>query len=374
MTSNLTSYLVIGGCGFLGHHIVSQLLETHTVRVSVLDLRTDRNRFPKVQYFDADLTSSSDVSSVLQKVKPQVIIHTASPTAITSNKPLFERVNVQGTKNLLQCAGDIGTVKAFVFTSSASVIHDSVSDLVDADESYPVLRIPVQREFYSHTKGIADDLVLTANRKNGSMLTCALRPAGIFGEGDVQMLPGLLNAYYTGKNNWQLGDNKNYFDTTYVGNVAHAHLLAAKALLQTHAMPIQPLDHERVDGEAFFITNDSPQPFWDFARMVWRAAGWKGSPRDAWIIPKGLGLVIATLIEWIFWIIFFGQRVPQFRKQAVQYSCMYRTYNINKAKKRLGYKPIMSVSEGVARGVKWYEEEQKKKSLAEKATSEKKSL
>ena len=366
MASNLVSYLVIGGCGFLGHHIVSQLLETHTVQVSVLDLRTNRNRFPGVQYFDADITSSSETLSILQKVKPQVIIHTASPAAITYNKPLFDRVNVQGTKNLLQCAGEIGTVKAFVFTSSASVIHDSVSDLVYADESYPVLRIPEQREYYSFTKGIADDMVLAANRKHGNMLTCAIRPAGIFGEGDVQFLPPVLNAYYTGKNNWQLGDNKNYFDTTYVGNAAHAHLLAAKALLQTHAMPIQPLDHERVDGEPFFVTNDEPLLFWDFARMIWRAAGWKGSAKDAWIIPKGPGLILATLIEWIFWILFFGQREPQFKKKAVQYSCMNRTYNIDKAKKRLGYKPMVSVSDGVARGVKWIEEEKRKSDISEK--------
>ena len=366
MASNLNSYLVVGGCGFLGHHIVSQLLETHTVQVSVLDLRTDRNRFPGVKYFDANLTSREEVSAILEKVKPQVIVHTASPPAITYDKALFDRVNVQGTQNLLSCASQLETVKAFVFTSSASVVHDSVSDLVNADESYPVLRPPEQREYYSYTKGVADGMVLAANRKHGSMLTCAIRPAGIFGEGDVQFLPPVLDAYYTGKNNWQLGDNKNYFDTTYVGNVAHAHLLAARALLQTHGLPIQPLDHERVDGEAFFVTNDEPLPFWDFARMIWRAAGWKGSAKDAWVIPKGLGLVLATLIEWIFWILFFGQRVPQFRKKAVQYSCMNRTYNINKAKKRLGYKPIVSVKEGVARGVKWFEENKRGKDIAEK--------
>ena len=367
MTSQLNSVLVVGGCGFLGHHIISQLLETHTkTLVSVLDLRTTRNRFPKVDYYDGDITSPTEVAAILAKARPQVVIHTASPAAIQVNPGLFDRVNVRGTENLLRCAGESGTVKAFVFTSSASIVHDTVSDLVFADESWPVLRVPQQREYYSHTKGIAEGLVLAANRRPGSdMLTAALRPAGLIGEGDAQFLPPVLNAYYTGRNNWQLGDNSNRFDVTYVGNAAHAHLLAAKALLQTHQLSIRPLDHERVDGEAFFITNDEPLLFWDFVRKAWRAVGWQGSPDDAWVIPRGLGLVLATIIEWIVWIVTLGQREAQFKRKAVQYSCMTRTYNIDKAKHRLGYKPVVKIDDGIKKGAIWYAQ-QREESMKEK--------
>ncbi|CAL8582395.1 hypothetical protein XPA_008061 [Xanthoria parietina] len=64
----------------------------------------------------------SDVESVLNKVRPQVIIHTASPIAMASNNSaLYYAVNVDGTRNLLECARDLKTVNAFVYTSSASV-------------------------------------------------------------------------------------------------------------------------------------------------------------------------------------------------------------------------------------------------------------
>jgi len=354
MSIDLGSVLIVGGCGFLGHHIVSQLLPS--TEVSVLDLRTTRNRFPGVDYCDADLTSATAVLEVLRKVKPQVIIHTASPVFGPGMASLYHKVNVEGTRNLLECAGQVG-VKAFVYTSSASIVHDAVSDLVDADETYPVLRVPQQTEVYSHTKGLADDLVLAANRKYGGMLTAAIRPAGIFGEGDVQMLPNMLRAYYDGKTKWQLGNNENMFDFTYVGNVAHAHILAAKELIKTQAVPTQRRDQDRVDGEAFFVTNAEPYRFWDFTRAVWTAAGDKTKPEDVWAIPKDLSLLIASLIEWVFWLLFWGRKKPALTRQQVKFSCMTRTYNVEKAKRRLGYKPILDMSTAIKRSVAWCQRE-----------------
>lgn len=361
MGSEPVSVLIIGGCGFLGHHIVSQLREKYpSAQVSVLDLRTTRNRFPHVSYYDADITSSQDVKRVLQDVMPEVIIHTASPVVadLQGASTIYQKVNVEGTRTLVECAGQIGCVKAFIYTSSASVIHDSVSDLVRADETFPVLLIPQQTEIYSHTKAVAENYVLAANRKYGDMLTAAIRPAGIFGEGDVQMLPNMLNVYYTGKTKVQLGNNENWFDFTYVGNVAHAHILATEKLLQTHAHP--PSEQERVDGEAFLVTNDEPFHFWDFARAVWAVAGDKTDVKDVWVIPKSVGLIMATLAEWIFWLVFWGTKTPNFTRQKVKFTCMTRTYSIGKIKSRLGYRPLWSMREGIQRGVEWFEEKRVK--------------
>ena len=195
-----------------------------------MDLRTIHNRFLLVTYYDGDITSIADVQHVLDQVRPQVIIHTASPVVadFKGSSTLYHKVNVDGTRVLLECAGQIKSTRVFVYTSSASVVHDSVNDLVNADESLQVLRYPKQTEIYSHTKGLAEDFVLSSNRKYSNMLTVAIRPAGIFGEGDVQILPNMLNVHYTGKTKIQLGDNRNRFDFTNVGNVAYAHILAAK--------------------------------------------------------------------------------------------------------------------------------------------------
>ena len=384
--ADLGSVLVVGGCGFVGHHIVKQLLFNYDCTISVLDLRTTHNRQPKVTYHDGDITSREAVLAVLKEAKPNVIIHTASPSAVLNSvssqavraaNKLYYNVNVNGTKNLLDCAVESGTVKAFVYTSSASVVHDNVSDLINADERFPVLHYPMQKQYYGETKGLAEEAVLAYNRQrppsdatsskpqSTNMLTCAIRPASIFGEGDVAMIPNMLKAYEKGQTRFQLGSNENLFDFTYVGNVAHGHILAAEALLASAKLGVEPLDHERVDGQAFFITNGSPVYFWDFARTVWAVAGDKTEPSQVWVIDRDIGLLLGWLIEWIFWIVTFGG-TPNLTRQKVKYSCMSRYYNIEKAHQRLGYLPIWELEESVDRSVKWFLDNDGKKTAEEK--------
>lgn len=371
----LGSVLVIGGCGFLGHHIVQQLLALPSTTVSVLDLRTTRNRVPGVNYYDGDITSANSVRDVLATTKPAVIIHTASPVASGAvSHAIFERVNIGGTENLLARAAEQPSVKVFVYTSSASIVHPGPTvDVVGLDETTPVILAPEQTEYYSHTKGVAEAAVLAANRSTstrGDFLTCAIRPAGIFGEGDVQAIPGLLTAYYSGKVRFQIGENRNMFDWTYVGNVAHAHVLAAKALVATSGMATAPLDYERVDGEAFFVTNDQPMAWWDFARGVWRAAGDRTPIESVWVMPRTFMLIIAHIAEWIYWILFQGKRKPNLAVMNVKYSTMTRWYNIDKAKSRLGYKPLVDIPDAITRSVDWAvknREEQMKSGADKKA-------
>lgn len=200
--------------------------------------------------------------------------------------------------------------------------------------------------------------MLAANRVAPyGLLTCSIRPAGIFGEGDPQLVPGLLEVYFQKRTGFQLGDNDNLFDFTYVGNVAHAHLLAARALLATSRLSTVPLDHERVDGEAFIITNGTPIYFWDLARMLWKAAGSELGTDHVWIINKQIGIPMAAAAEYICKLL--GKQT-RFTKKGFKFSCMTRYYNINKARSRLGYKPLLSLKEGVERGTKWYIEERAK--------------
>ena len=154
------SVLVTGGCGFLGSHIVAHLLQNSqpsTTRVSVLDLRTTSNTHAGAAYHSADLTSAESIRAVLAATKPDVIVHTASPvfTSVGNEKRAREvmwQVNVEGTRNLLEEARKVGSVKGLVYTSSASVASDNARDLVNADERWPVIRGSGQGEYYSETK------------------------------------------------------------------------------------------------------------------------------------------------------------------------------------------------------------------------------
>lgn len=186
-TLDLGTVLVVGGCGFLGWHIVDQLLNfpsetdasaalpvpkddprfeypslrsrypAYKAKVAVVDLRTAHNRLPGAEYHDGDITSVDSMLAVFRAVKPDMVIHTASPSMLEGNKPLLHKVNVDGTKTLLEVAGgahgDWGKkCKAFVYTSSSSVVHDTQSNLINVTEEWPYIRGPQQLEYYSETK------------------------------------------------------------------------------------------------------------------------------------------------------------------------------------------------------------------------------
>lgn len=195
----LGSVLVVGGCGFLGHRLVIQLLESHgTSALGVLDIKTDRARLPNVSYHDADISSQEQVKSIFRQLRPDAVFHTVSPTPFNPDTNFFENINVGGTRNLLEAAQGIGCVKAFVYTSTVSILSDAVSDLIGADDTSPVLYMPVRKSAYARTKATAEELVLRANRGNGTMLTTSLRPSGLFGEDDPSTAKPLVEAAASG--------------------------------------------------------------------------------------------------------------------------------------------------------------------------------
>lgn len=154
---DLGRVLVIGGCGFLGHHVVNLLLRNWTCTVSVIDLRCTRNRRPEsdgVEYVEADITDVDGLTKALGKLKPEVVIHTASPPAQGSgavSHELFKKVNVDGTRAVVSACQQ-NDVKVLVYTSSASIMSDNQSNLINANEDYPVIRGKKQTEYYSETK------------------------------------------------------------------------------------------------------------------------------------------------------------------------------------------------------------------------------
>ena len=153
-----------------------------------------------------------------------------------------------------------------------------------------------------------------------------------------------------GKAKAQIGNNTNLFDITYVGNAAEAHILAAKALLRD---PL-PTGDLKVDGEAFFITNGDPRPFWDVARMYATAAGCPVKKEEIKVVPVWLAFFMAGVMEWLYWIFTLGTKQPIMNRRGLSYTIMQRTFSIEKARKRLGYEPKVSLEEGMKRGALWY--------------------
>ena len=137
-----------------------------------------------------------------------------------------------------------------------------------------------------------------------------------------------------------------------------AHILAAQALLRSHVE--EPPDNMRVGGQGFLITNDEHIPFWDFSRAIGDAAGHPTRKEDVRSIPKIVGLALAFVAERVVWTTPFGHRRSTMNRTGIRYSCLTRTYRIDKAKRILGYKPRMSLREGIQRSGRSFRKDLKK--------------
>lgn len=342
--------LIFGGCGFLGHHLVREFTRT-TPKVFVVDINTERNRNPDAIYLTANVVSRDEVAKVFQEVKPQVVLHTISPNPFEVNRSVLEKVNVVGTENVVECAKAIGTVRAFVYTSSSSIVHNQRGPMVEATEDLPVLFYPDQAEYYSHTKALAEKIVLEANRQNG-MLTASVRPAALYGAGDGIMTTNITQQALSGRANIQFGNESYLYDTCYVENCTNAQMLIVKALLKASASAPLPAD-EKIEGEAFFVTNDEHIPFWSVSRLVAELIGTPVKAEEVKSIPIWLMAAFAWIGSWLYWIFSLGRKQPKLTPWVVRLLTMERTLCVDKIKKRLGYKPKFTNREGWEEALKW---------------------
>ncbi|KAL3431900.1 hypothetical protein BDV09DRAFT_175208 [Aspergillus tetrazonus] len=355
--SSLSPVLITGGNGFIAYHIIAKLLaEDPNCTIHCIDINTTRNihASDSVTYHQGDLSSLADVSRIMELARPVTIFHTASPEFSDAPESAYHDVIVTGTHHLLNSAASIGTVKAFINTSTSGVINDNHTDLVNGTEDMPILRPPVQKRLYCLAKADAEEAIQAANRQHG-FLTCALRPCLAFGERDTNSMGKMVAVARAGRSRFQMGYGKNAYDFVYVGNLADAHLLAAHALVDAHANPPLPADR-RVEGEVFNITNGEPWLFWDFQREVSKQLGFPIQEKDIVVIPKWVGLLIGFVSEWLVWLLSRGSKVANSTREGIRFSTLERTLNGEKARRVLGYQPRVGMQEGIERGVRWFKE------------------
>ena len=338
----------------MGYHIVKAFIQDSTwSSVHVMSRNPSRNQVEGAHYHSGSLSSFEQIRSLVAEIQPSLIINTVSPAGSgNASDDYFYEVNVKGTQNLLKAAIASKHVKTFIYTSSVEVMAGVSHNFVT--ENAQTHTTASRADYYAKTKAVADQAVLDANGKGGVSTLC-LRLAAVYGERDSQVVPGTLDALQKGRNRYQIGDNKSLFDWVSAANVAQAHLLAAQALLRQ-----SDTGSGKVDGEAFFITDGNPIPFWTFQRLIWSAAGDKLTPEEVTVVPAWLVLNLASMVEWLYWAFTLGRKRPKvFRRQIMNYTCFPRTYSIEKARERLGYKPLDDRDEQIQQGLDWVRSMQK---------------
>eukprot|EP00064_Thunnus_orientalis_P000962 superscaffoldBa00000058_g963 len=325
---------VIGGSGFLGRHLVEKLLD-RGYSVSVFDIRQSYE-LPGVSFHQGDLCDKQALLPALKDVS--LVFHCASPAPASDNRELFERVNIQGTRTVIETCVETG-VQKLVLTSSASVVFEG-TDIKNGREDLPYAKKPI--DYYTETKIKQEKLVLEACDKQKGFLTVAIRPHGIFGPRDPQLVPILVDTARRGKMKFIIGDGTNLVDFTFVENVVHGHILAAERL-----KPDSP-----ICGKPYHITNDEPIRFWDFMSEVLVGLGY-AAPRYhlPYALVYGLALILWLLALILRPLVSFK---PTFTPMRVALAGTHHYYSCDRAKQDMGYKPVVSLKEGIARTVQSY--------------------
>ena len=240
--------LVTGGGGFVGKALCERLVaDGHSVS------SLSRGSYPEleqlgVKHLKVDIGDDQSFPSFSDF---EVVFHTASKVNMWGDRGEFERTNVQGTKNVIE-ACLAGAVKALVYTSSPSVIAKD-HDACEIDES-----TPYPSNFmadYPRTKSIAERLVLQANGAQ-ELSTCALRPHLIWGPGDRNFVPTILERAKAGKL-MRVGDGSNLVDVSFIDDCVEAHVLAASTLLKDGLK-------SPAAGKVYFISQGEPVKLWEW--------------------------------------------------------------------------------------------------------------
>jgi UDP-glucose 4-epimerase len=226
-------FLVTGGAGFIGSHLVERLVKCgKPVRVFDNFSTGNREHFygvrENIQVVEGDLADAAAVAYAMERV--EVVFHLAAiasvPHSIDDPQTTIT-TNITGTLNLLLAARD-AECRRVVFASSSAVYGDAAAIPVSEDMR------PDPLSPYAISKLTGEQLCQVFTRVYG-LETVALRYFNVFGPRQdpasayAAVIPAFFRALRSGEAPVIYGDGEQTRDFTFVDNVVDANLKAAKA-------------------------------------------------------------------------------------------------------------------------------------------------
>lgn len=331
-TAELGHCLVTGAAGFLGRNLVKKLLQSGCVVTALINKTPLNLTHPNLRRVSGDVCNVEEMEKACEGV--DTVFHTAATIALMGGwfaSKQYRRqawqINVVGTENVIQ-ACQLNGVQRLIYTSSVDVVFDG-NHMPAMTEDFPYASNP--KSIYAQTKIAAETLVLAANGAQG-LLTCAIRPDGIYGAEPNEMIDAFCAQVMSGKLKVRMGCPTTKQDNSHVDNLVHGEILAAKNLVPEGV----------ACGQAYFISDDTPLNTFDFFRPLIEGLGHR-------FPEKIVSARFLRPVAHAWQALHFLAKVPEpllvphvlDKVTVTHYAC------IDKAKRDLGYSPVISVVEAM---------------------------
>jgi nucleoside-diphosphate-sugar epimerase len=309
----MTSAFVTGGSGFVGGALIERLRrEGWDVRALARSERAaERVRELGAEPVMGDLDD-------LHVEDCEVAFHAAAKVEDFGDPADFERVNVQGTRNVV-AACRAGGVRRLVHVGTEAALMAG-QPLVNVDESAPLR--PDSPVLYSSSKAKAEEIVRGADFE-----TVVVRPRFVWGRGDTTLLPQMVEMVRAGRFRW-VGGGRQLTATTHIDNTVEGLWLAAT---------------KAPAGGVYFVTDGEPTVFRDF---ITQWVGTQGVSIPDKSVPPGVAKAAAASAERI-WRLLKRPGSPPLTRFAVWVSSQECTIDISRAERELGYAPVITREDGL---------------------------
>ena len=283
-----------------------------------------------VRWVRGDVRSHADVTAACEGV--ETVFHTAAVIdALTharrSVAKHIESINVGGTKNVIRVAQEQG-VRRLVHTSS--IVASFCMEAAGGDETAPY---STSKDLYTSTKVQGERAVLAANGERG-LLTCAIRPGGIYGPGEELTYGRLVRALRKGVPLVVFGDGRARLDYVYIDSLVDGEIRAAERLIEGSP----------VCGRAYFLSDETPMNAGLFSIELAKNMGLR-VPLVR--VPDPLARAVGDVWERVYKV--FGAPKPMFTVANVKLIDIDHYFRIDRAKRDLGYAPLVDTDEGLRR-------------------------
>ena len=309
---------VTGGTGLVGSWLVKRLLEVGTDVVCLMRDWVPQSEFvrsgwiERVKVVRGDIRNRDTLERALGEYEIDTVIHLAAQTIVTiaNRNPIstFE-TNIAGTWNLLEACRRSPKVKHIVVASSDKAYGDQKA--LPYNEA-----TPLQGQHPYDASKSAADLITHSYAKSFDLPVVITRCGNFYGGGDLnwnRIIPGTIRSILRGQRPVIRSDGEYTRDYFYVEDGAAVYMLLAEQLAK----------RPQLRGEAFNFSNESQ-------------------------------ITVKQIVQRI--IGFLGVEIEPEIRNEVTNEIRHQYLNAEKARTLLGWRPLFTFDEGLARTIHWYQE------------------